>query len=76
METPAADDEEPFICLGGCGHTLTSPASLARGYGSDCWHKLHGRTTPKPRRHTPTAKPGPGQDELPLQDQLELWTSP
>lgn len=73
METPA-DDEQPFYCLGGCGNRLTSSESLATGYGRVCAerHGIDTRTPPKLGRPT-RARPGPGQDELPLTDQLDLW---
>ncbi|MFJ8345084.1 DUF6011 domain-containing protein [Streptomyces sp. NPDC094153] len=76
METRAAD-EEPFHCLGGCGRTLISPVSRAQGYGPVCWRKLHGRPPRTPRTTRPSAAtPGPGQAELPADDQLELPWSP
>lgn len=36
--------EEPtaIICRGGCGKALTSPRSIARGFGSSCWKKRNG----------------------------------
>ena len=72
MEPPS---EEPTLCLGGCGKHLTSRKSRARGYGSDCWRKLHGRPALKQRRPpTPAAKPAPDQPELPY-DELPLWTT-
>lgn len=74
MTDQLGDEEEPVTCA--CGRLLTDPESIARKTGPVCWRKLHDRPTPKPRRHTQAAKPGPGQEALPLQDQLELWTSP
>ncbi|MFB6955499.1 DUF6011 domain-containing protein [Streptomyces sp. NPDC056309] len=74
--TDPTGEEEPAICLGGCGRLLTSDLSKQRGFGMDCWRKLHGRPARQPRPTTPTAtEPGPGQGELPLTDQLELWTN-
>ncbi|MFF7880981.1 DUF6011 domain-containing protein [Streptomyces sp. NPDC020794] len=68
-------DDEPVICLGGCGRTLTSSTSRDRGYGKDCWRKLHGRPAPRLRRAAPRgAAPGPEQPELPLNDQLAIWS--
>lgn len=73
METPA-DDEQPFLCLGGCGYTLTSDLARARGYGSRCWRKLHRPAARRPRLTTPrTTKPGLNQPELPDDDQLTIW---
>ena len=67
----ATAGEEPVTCA--CGRELTDPVSVSRGAGPVCWRKLHGRTTRQPRRTTPpAAAPGPGQDELPYDDQLEL----
>ena len=75
MTPPTSSDNEPVICLGGCGRELTSRESRARGYGSDCWRKLHRRPARGPRRPTPTtAVPTEGQDELPY-DELPLWTA-
>lgn len=68
------DEETPVICLGGCRRQLRDPESVSRGYGPDCWRKLHGRPGLKPRRPAPATEAGPGQGELPLEDQLELWT--
>jgi hypothetical protein len=70
-------EEEPAVCLGGCRHRLTSDLSKARGYGPDCWKKLHGRTARRPRTAKPpgAARPGPDQPELPYDDQLPLWSS-
>lgn len=68
------DEEAPVICLGGCGRLLTSRISRARGYGSDCWRKLHGPAAPKPRWPAPAVEAGPGQAELPLADQLTIFT--
>ena len=70
MTDPA--EEEPVKCA--CGRTLTDDLSKSRKLGPDCWRKLHGRTVRQPRGKTPAAKPGPGQDELPLADQLEIWS--
>ncbi|MFB7461254.1 DUF6011 domain-containing protein [Streptomyces sp. NPDC056188] len=73
--TDPAGEEEPAICLGGCGRQLTSRISRRRGYGSDCWRKLHGRPALKPRRITPASEVGPGQTELDLYDhQPTLWS--
>ncbi|MFJ5151413.1 DUF6011 domain-containing protein [Streptomyces sp. NPDC088353] len=75
--TDPTGEEEPITCLGGCGKQLTSRTSRRRGYGKDCWRKLHGRPARTPRITTPAAAvPGPGQDELPVDDQLELPWSP
>lgn len=64
--------EEPVTCA--CGRTLADPVSRSRGLGPVCWRKLHGRTTRQPRRsRPPTTGPGPGQPELPLDNQLDLW---
>lgn len=74
MKPSTISDEEPVICLGGCGYTLRSDLAKARGYGSRCWRKLHGRTIRQPRLTTPrTGKPGPNQPELPADDQLTIW---
>lgn len=68
-------DDEPVICLGGCGRTLTSAISRTRGYGTHCYWKLHGQPAPRPRLATPrTVAPGPEQPELPLNDQLAIWS--
>ena len=69
-EPPAA--EEPVTCA--CGKPLSDPVSRARGVGPVCWRKLHGRTTRRPRVPSPATEPGPGQDELPYADQLDLFT--
>jgi hypothetical protein len=29
-------------CRGGCGRTLTSPRSIARGFGDSCWRERNG----------------------------------
>jgi len=73
MTGPAAEEAEAPWCLGRCGNRLTSEKSVTRGYGPRCWRKLHGRPVRRPRRTTPTAQPGPGQPELPYDDQLPLW---
>ena len=74
MGTPA--DDEPVICLGGCRRELRDPKSISRGYGPDCWDKLHGPPARRPRLTTPrTGKPGRGQPELPIDEQLDLWSS-
>lgn len=65
----------PRKCLANCGKTLTSEESLARGYGKACWKKLHG-TPGRTRILPPAAEAGPGQPELPLDDQLPLWSTP
>lgn len=76
MESRDGGDDEPVVCLGGCGRTLTSDLSKFRKLGPDCWRKLHGRSPRRSRRTaTATAKPGPGQPELPYDDQLELWST-
>lgn len=38
------DQHEPAVvlCRGGCGKRLTSPQSIARGFGASCWKKRHG----------------------------------
>jgi len=30
------------LCRGGCGRTLTSPRSIARGFGASCWKNRNG----------------------------------
>ncbi|MFE9448336.1 DUF6011 domain-containing protein [Streptomyces sp. NPDC006739] len=66
-------EEEPVRCT--CGHLLTDDLSRSRKLGPVCWRKLHGRPVRQPRRPTPAATPpGPGQAELPLDDQLPLWS--
>lgn len=75
MKEYGSSDEKPVICLGGCGRTLTSDIARARGYGKRCWRKLHGRTARRPRLAAPRAvAPGPEQPELPLNDQLAIWS--
>lgn len=69
---PHSAAAEPVECA--CGKPLRDPVSRARGLGPVCWRKLHGRTHRRPRVVSPTAAPGPGQDELPLADQLDLFT--
>jgi len=68
-------NEEPVTCA--CGRELTDPVSIARGLGRVCWRKLHGPPGRRPRRtNPPNAGPGPGQPELPYDDQLELdWST-
>ncbi|NUS13449.1 MAG: hypothetical protein HOY69_18945 [Streptomyces sp.] len=70
MTEPAG--EEPVTCA--CGRELTDPESRARGLGPVCWRKLHGHTARRPRGVSPAATPGPGQAELPYDDQLDLFT--
>lgn len=74
MTEPA--EEEPVKCA--CGRTLTDDLSKSRKTGPTCWRKLHGRTVHRPRTAKPpaAARPGPNQPELPLDDQLPLWTPP
>ncbi len=38
---PQSVQDEPaaVLCRGGCGRTLTSPRSIARGFGASCWNK-------------------------------------
>lgn len=73
METSST---EPVICLGGCRRQLRDPESISRGYGPDCWQKLHGRPARKLRSATPATpvEPMHGQGELPLEDQLTIWS--
>ncbi|MEU5596623.1 DUF6011 domain-containing protein [Streptomyces sp. NPDC020298] len=71
------DEEEPVICV--CGRTLRDPESIARRTGPVCWRKLHGRPPhawrqPTPPRPATSTEPMPGQDELPLDDQMALWS--
>jgi hypothetical protein len=66
-----AAEEEPLACV--CGRLLRDPESRSRGLGPVCWQKLHGRRGRRLRVTTPPALPGPGQDELPLNDQLDLF---
>lgn len=69
--TDQAAEEEPVRCT--CGLPLTAAESRARGLGRICYERLHGKPPPTPRRpRTAAAKPGDGQAELPIQDQLEL----
>ena len=69
MTEPA--EKEPVTCA--CGRPLTDPESRSRGLGPVCWRKLHGRPGRRPRTASPAAVPGPGQDELPYADQLDLF---
>ncbi|WHM30267.1 DUF6011 domain-containing protein [Streptomyces sp. BPPL-273] len=70
------------LCEGGCGRWLTTPASVALGYGRVCAER-HGIPT---RRRTVPARPAParvaepavahcdGQTEIELQPmQPSLW---
>ena len=57
-----------------CGRPLRDPVSVARGLGPVCWRKLHGRRPRRPRVVAPATEIGPGQDELPLNDQPALWS--
>lgn len=70
MTEPAG--EEPVTCA--CGKPLRDPISRSRGIGPVCWRKLHGRTTRQPRTTRLAADVGPGQAELPLDNQLDLFT--
>ena len=67
---------EPFICLGGCGRRLTAQESLARGYGPDCWEKLHGPTPSRPHIPSPAHTDiHPGQTALDLTYlEVTLWS--
>lgn len=71
MTDPA---EEPVTCV--CGRELTDPVSIARKTGPTCWRKLHGRPARRPRTTSVAGTVGPGQPELPLDDQLPLWSQP
>ena len=73
MEPSTSSDDEPVICLGGCGYTLRSDLAKARGYGSRCWRKLHGRPARGPRIPRPTSRAMADQPQLPDVDQLDLW---
>lgn len=73
MKPSTSSGDEPVICLGGCHHKLRDPESIARGYGPDCWRKLHGPPTRRPRIPRPTRRAVPEQPELPLADQLAIW---
>ncbi|WP_329472674.1 DUF6011 domain-containing protein [Streptomyces sp. NBC_01723] len=75
----------PRLCEGGCGRWLTTPASVALGYGRVCAER-HGIPTgarrrpaparPRPIRATePPAEPIPGQVEIDLTPmQPSLWS--
>ncbi|MGW4043000.1 DUF6011 domain-containing protein [Streptomyces sp. NPDC004721] len=71
--TDPTGEEEPVTCT--CGRLLTDPESIARGLGPVCHRRIHGRPSRRPRTTSPAAEPGPGQDELPLTDQLPLWSA-
>lgn len=66
-------------CLGRCGNWLTTPESIALGYGRVCAERL-GITGPPtlPARASPATTPAPhveGQTELPITDhQPTLWS--
>ncbi|MGW2692383.1 DUF6011 domain-containing protein [Streptomyces sp. NPDC001296] len=66
------DEEEPVRCS--CGRLLHDPESRARGQGPVCYRRLHPPPARPGRATTTVARPGPGQDELPLTDQLGLWS--
>jgi hypothetical protein len=67
-----SSDNEPAICLGGCGRKLTSRLSKRRQMGRNCWRKFHG--TP-PHIATPASGQIPGQTALDLQPrQVTLWS--
>jgi hypothetical protein len=70
--TESTGEEEPVHCA--CGRLLRDPESRARGLGPVCHRRLHGPTARWPRTTSPDAEPGPGQDELPYDDQLTLWS--
>lgn len=58
-----------------CKRRLKHPSPS--GYGPVCERRINGTPpgrTPAITRPTATAGPLPGQDELPLTDQLELWS--
>jgi hypothetical protein len=74
MKPSPSSDDEPVICLGGCGYTLTSDLAKARGYGSRCWKKLHRPPARRPRIPRPISRATPTQPELPDVDQLEIWS--
>lgn len=38
---PSLDLHHEGRC-GRCGRTLTTPSSCTRGYGEECWEKMHG----------------------------------
>lgn len=76
-------------CEGGCGRWLTSPASVSLGYGRKCAEKFAGtlsggrtgvagpRLPPGPSERLTATNAPPhcdGQDELPLTDELTLWS--
>lgn len=72
-------------CLGNCGRWLTTPESIARGFGERC-AELHGVPVDRPARRTPVpqsaARPAgpeveihPDQTVPPLQPmQPSLWS--
>jgi len=66
--------DPPVICP--CGRLLRDPVSRARGLGPVCHRRLSGRTAPRVRKpaQASASQPIPGQDELPLNDQLDLWS--
>lgn len=73
-QTPPDPEEEPVRCT--CGRLLHDPESRARKTGPVCWRKLHGPPARRTRIASPAAtRPGPEQAELPLDDQLTLWTT-
>lgn len=57
-----------------CKRRLKRPTTS--GLGPVCERRLNGPPTTRPHIASPAAaKPGPEQAELPLDDQLTLWTS-
>ena len=70
MTEPTGEEDGPPQCAA-CKRALKRPSPT--GLGPVCWRKLHGRPGRRPRTASPAAVPGPGQDELPYADQLDLF---
>lgn len=63
------------LCEGGCGRWLTTPASIALGYGRVCAER-HGIPTGASRRPAPARTPAraaePPVEPIPGQTEIEL----
>lgn len=57
-----------------CGRPLKDPVSVARGLGPVCNRRLNGQP-PAIRAPATNPDPMPGQTELPLIDQPDLWSA-
>lgn len=64
---------EPVKCAA-CKRPMKQPSPS--GLGPVCERRLNGTPARIRTSHSPAAEPGPGQDELPLADQLEIWSTP